>query len=120
MCHCVSVLQQVEEKCVYRPSEDNHNWTVCERHAWITSGIFGMSYALQTYGYERFKKSIKKTLKGYEHVLRKMYMPETVPETPAHVLSVNPETLRQTAKKAKEIAKTKAASMVASNLGRTN
>ncbi|KAI0209400.1 PRELI domain-containing protein 1, mitochondrial [Lamellibrachia satsuma] len=110
-------VMQVEEKCVYRPSEDNRDWTECERHAWITSGIFGMSYALQTYGYERFKKSITKTLKGYEHVLRKMYMPETVPETPAHILSVNPETLRQTAKKAKEIAKTKATSMVASNLG---
>ena len=111
------VLQQVEEKCVYRPSEDEHGWTVCERHAWISSGIYGMSYALQTFGYERFKKSITKTIKGYEHVLRKMYVPEVVPETPSHVFSVNPDAVRQTAKKATEMAKMKAASMVASNLG---
>ena len=108
----------MEEKCVYRPSDDNHNWTVCERHAWISSGIYGFSYALQTFGYERFKKGITKTLKGYEHVLHKMYyVPEVVPETPSHVFSVNPEAMRQRAQKATELAKMKAASMVASNLG---
>ena len=89
---------------MYSPSKENKHWTEVKREAWISSSIFGFSYALQAFGYDRFKKNAHKTIKGFEHVLNKMYIPETIPEAPK--LHVNADKLREKAKQAKNMAKT--------------
>ena len=104
----VSLIQQViEEKCTYRPSTDNKEWTVCDRQAWINSTMFGFSYALQAFGLDRFKKNTAKSVKGFEHALSRMYIPETIPEQPVlHMKKA--DQLKAKAHKAKELAKSKA------------
>lgn len=108
-------IMTVEEKCTYSPSPENKELTVCERQAWISSNLYGFSYALATFGLERFKKNCTKTIKGFEHVLHRMYIPDSVPELPK--LHVNKEKLKRTAKKAKELAKSKAGPVVATCTG---
>lgn len=103
-------LQLVEERCTYRQSPENKNWTVCDRHAWISSSMYGFSYALQAFGLDRFKKNVNKAVKGFEHVLNRMYVPETIPEHP--MLQIKAEMFKEKAKKAKNLAKSKAASVV--------
>lgn len=118
----------VEEKCTYRPADDNSGWTICERQAWISSGLYGFSYAIQAFAYDRFKKNASKAIQGFEYVLNKMYMPGIVslPDNSKSILAlpataidpsklaVNKEKIKSTAIKAKEMAKSKAAPVVAS------
>jgi len=87
-------IMSIDEKCVYAPSKDNKNWTEVTREAWINSSIFG----LQTFGYGRFKKNANKTIKGFEHVLNKLYIPESIPDVGK--LHLNTEVLRKKAKEA--------------------
>ena len=116
-----SLFQLVEEKCVYRPSEENGEQTVCERHGFVTSSIFGFGRALQAIGIDRFKKGIQKTVIGYEYVLEKMYSKDrngiTIPDpasTQTHKLT-SAEKIKSTAQKAKDIAKSKASRVVVTN-----
>ena len=114
----------IEEKCVYKPHPENSRHTTCEREAFITSAIYGFSRPLQSFGLDRFKRNISKTMQGFEHVLGNMYQRE-VPAgsetsmseaiSPVHKLSVNTDKLKHTANKAKELAKSKAASVVVTN-----
>lgn len=107
------VFQTIEEKCVYKQSTDNKNWTELRREAWIGSSVFGFSYALQAFGLDRFKKSAKKSNLGFEYILNKLYIPEAIPEVPK--LTMNTDKLRDKAQKAKAMAKSKAASVIVTN-----
>ncbi len=112
------VFQSIEEKCVYTPNVDNKSWTVCERQAWINSSIFGLSFAIQKLGIERFKQNTSKTVKGFEHILNKMFTPENLMEFEQTKSSLNPkEKLKSGAKKATALAKSKAAPVMASVTG---
>jgi len=101
----------IEEKCIYKPSSNNSEWTECEKHAWISSNVFGFAYALQSIGLERFKSNAVKTIKGFEYVLNRMYKPEIL-ATEQSKLAVNTGKLKTQAKKATEIAKEKAVEKV--------
>jgi len=104
------MFQMVEERCVYRPSKDNSDWTECQREAWISSSIYGFAYALQAFGMERFKKNASRSLKGFNYVLNSLFPQETFAQDKLQFHS-NSEKLRSTAKAAKDLA----ASVVATN-----
>jgi len=99
----------VEERCTYKPNPENGEWTDCHREAWITSKLYGFSYALQTFGYERFKKNAGRSIKGFNHALNRLFTGETSVHTDQK--QSNTEKLRDTAMAAKELA----ASIVAIN-----
>lgn len=97
-------LMMVEEKCVYRPSKDNNDWTECQREAWISSSIYGFAYALQAFGMERFKKNASRSLKGFNYVLNSLFpQQETIAQDKLQFQS-NTDKLRSTAKAAKDLA----------------
>ena len=56
----------------------------------------------------RFKSNIEKTVKGFEFVLNKLYMPETIPADNVSKLNLNKEKIKATAKVAKDAVKEKA------------
>lgn len=96
------------EKCVYKRSQENSEWTECQREAWVSSSVFGFAKALQAFGMERFKKNIQKSIKGYNYTLNRLY---PMPDVHAALHGSAAVTLRQKAKTASEIA----ASVVATN-----
>ena len=98
------------EKCVYKPSADNNEWTECCREAWVSSSVFGFAKALQAFGMERFKKNIQKSIKGFNYTLNRLYPALDVHGT-VHSSGAAGVKLRKTAKTASEIA----ASVVATN-----
>lgn len=98
----------IDEKVVYKPDPENKNQTICERQAWIMSNLFGFSYALQTFGMERFKKNANKALTGFEFVLNKMYLPELTESSRGTTMHATKDKLKETAKAATELAKQKA------------
>jgi hypothetical protein len=98
-----TTVMTVEEKCVYRASQDNAEWTECRREAWINSNIYGFSYALQKFGVERFKNNVNKSVKGFTYALNQLF--------PAVSHTSSSVKLRDTAKAAKQIA----TSVVATN-----
>jgi len=102
---CTSVMT-IEERCVYRPSKENSEWTECQREAWISSRLFGFSYALQAFGFERFKKNAKRSLKGFNFTLHRLFGVEQ---------SDHPQLFQSNAEKLKNTAKNLASTMVATN-----
>lgn len=91
----------VEERCEYRVNPENSSWTEIKREAWISSTVYGLSRAIQEFGLARFKNSVTKTMKGFEHVLAKLQG-----ETPSRTLAETAtERARETALAAKEKAK---------------
>ncbi|XP_043464864.1 protein preli-like [Leptopilina heterotoma] len=77
-------VMSVVEKVVYRVSEDNPDWTVAQRSAWIDSQVFGFSRAIQAFGLDRFKKNCGKMSSGFNYVLEHMF-----PYTAAHCMKPN-------------------------------
>jgi len=69
----------VDEKCEYTVSPDTKSWTLLKREAWVSSSVLGFSKAIEALGVERYRKNIKKSLKGLEYLLGKMYMPDKIP-----------------------------------------
>ena len=65
--------QSVVEKVVYRVSEDNPEWTVAKRSAWIDSQVYGFSRAIQAFGLDRFRKNCAKMSSGFNYVLEHMF-----------------------------------------------
>lgn len=104
----LSSIMTVDEKCVYKPDPGNNTVTICQREAWINSNLFGFSYAIQAFGHERFKSNAGKAVKGFEYVLNKLYMPDTIPVDNTLQLNLNKETIKSTAKLAKDVVKEKA------------
>ena len=112
----LQTIMTVEEKCVYKRSMENKNWTVCERQAWVNSSMgYGMSYAIQAFGIERFRQSASKTVKGFEHVLNRMFTPDVERVS----LFISADRVKEVTLKAKELAKARAGPVVASYTGRT-
>jgi len=96
----------VEERCEYTPLPDAS--TLCKRSAWISSSVYGFSYALQTVGLERFKANIKKSILGYDHVLNKMFPREVVQLTSAPgILHQKKEFLQDKVNEKKELLQEK-------------
>lgn len=58
---------------VYKVSDENPQWTVASRSAWIESSIFGFSRAIQAFGLDRFKKNCAKMTSGFNYVLANMF-----------------------------------------------
>ncbi|XP_033122452.1 PRELI domain-containing protein 1, mitochondrial-like [Anneissia japonica] len=95
----------VEEKCIYKTSPENKDWTVVEKHAWINSNLFGVSRALRAFGLERYKANITKSNRGFQYVLDQLY--------PTLTEKSNADILPTEMTKMKNNAKTKAANMAA-------
>ncbi|XP_063987030.1 PRELI domain-containing protein 1, mitochondrial [Diachasmimorpha longicaudata] len=66
-------VMSVIEKVVYKVSDENKNWTVAQRSAWIDSSLFGFRSAIQAFGLERFKKNCMKMSGGFNYVLAHMF-----------------------------------------------
>lgn len=58
---------------MYTVSEENSQWTIASRSAWIESSIFGFSRAIQAFGLDRFKKNCVKMTNGFNFVLANMF-----------------------------------------------
>lgn len=58
---------------MYKVSEDDSQWTVAKRSAWIESSILGFSRAIQIFGLDRFKKNCTKMTDGFNYVLSRMF-----------------------------------------------
>jgi len=69
----VFLFQSIVEKVVYEVSEENPEWTVAKRSAWIDSQVFGFSRAIQAFGLDRFKKNCTKMAEGFNYVLTNMF-----------------------------------------------
>ncbi|OXU26527.1 hypothetical protein TSAR_011787 [Trichomalopsis sarcophagae] len=66
-------VMSVVEKVVYKVSDENPQWTVAKRSAWIESSVFGFSRAIQAFGLDRFKKNCTKMSNGFNYVLAHMF-----------------------------------------------
>ncbi|OQR74357.1 PRELI domain-containing protein 1 [Tropilaelaps mercedesae] len=108
-------VMQIEEKCVYRPDPSSpHMRTICERQAWISSSLAGVSMIVTKFGFERFKSNTQKATLGFVHVLEQLYAAGQGQNIPmgARVASQQAvhqatEKLKEKAKKATEMAKSK-------------
>lgn len=58
---------------VYKVSDENPEWTVAVRSAWIDSQVFGFSRAIQAFGLDRFRKNCSKMAGGFNYVLAHMF-----------------------------------------------
>ncbi|XP_071948599.1 PRELI domain-containing protein 1, mitochondrial-like [Antedon mediterranea] len=94
----------LEEKCVYKASSENKDWTVVEKEAWINSNMYGFSRPLQAFGLERYKTNILKSNRGLQYVIDRLY-----PTTEKSNVDILPTEMS----KMKNTAKTKAAKMAA-------
>lgn len=66
-------VMSVIEKVVYKVSDENPEWTVAVRSAWIDSQVFGFSRAIQAFGLDRFRKNCTKMSGGFNYVLAHMF-----------------------------------------------
>ncbi|KOX79726.1 Protein preli-like [Melipona quadrifasciata] len=66
-------VMSIVEKVVYKVCEENPNWTVAKRSAWIDSQVFGFSRAIQAFGLDRFKKNCTLMYNGFNYVLAHMF-----------------------------------------------
>lgn len=98
--YCIVIFQSVEEKCVYTRSSECSNWVDCHRQAWIDSGVRGISSVVSSYGIQRFKNNLNKTIDGFNHVLTLLYNPET------HTTEHPKKSSEKFKEKASEMAKT--------------
>ncbi|CAG9818247.1 unnamed protein product [Phaedon cochleariae] len=106
-------VMSVTEKVIYQESDQHPGKTVALRSAWIDSQVRGFSRAICAFGYERFKKNCNKMVGGFNHVLANLYpLPNTIPNTFATVSAA--AKLKDAAKNASELAKSKAVPIYAS------
>ncbi|KAJ8281059.1 hypothetical protein GJAV_G00063040 [Gymnothorax javanicus] len=89
-------LMTVEERCVYRESQDRPAWTQLRREAWIVSGVYGFSRPIQEFGLARFKSNQTKALRGLELALSNMHGDSS--QRPRR------DTVKEASEKAKEAA----------------
>lgn len=109
----VDLFQSIEERCEYRPSEENPSVTECHKSAWIDSSVTAFGFAISNFGYQRFKRNSSKASQGFEWVLNSHYgTPATTALSPtAQALLLKKGKLKETAEKAKDLAKAKAAAV---------
>ncbi|CAG9836212.1 unnamed protein product [Diabrotica balteata] len=106
-------VMSVTEKVVYTESEEHPGKTVAMRYAWIDSQIKGFSRAICAFGYERFKKNCHKMVGGFNYVLSNLY-PQQNALTSSYSTAKATAKLKDAAKNASELAKSKAAPIYAS------
>ncbi|KAJ8945700.1 hypothetical protein NQ318_012419 [Aromia moschata] len=106
-------VMSITEKVVYIESEEHPGKTVAIRSAWIDSQVRGFSRAICAFGYERFKKNCMKMVGGFNHVLSTLYPHHNIlPSTHSTITAA--AKLKDAAKNASELAKSKAAPIYAS------
>ncbi|XP_041123894.1 PRELI domain-containing protein 1, mitochondrial-like isoform X2 [Polyodon spathula] len=66
-------LMVVEERCVYSVSQEKQAWSQAKREAWISSGVFGFSRAIQEFGLARFKSNQVKAMRGLDYALSTLH-----------------------------------------------
>jgi len=66
-------FQSIVEKVVYEISEENLEWTVMKRSAWIDSQVFGFSRAIQAFGLDQLKKNCAKMAESFNYVLTNVF-----------------------------------------------
>lgn len=99
------LLQSIEEKCVYKVSAENPSWTICERTAWVSSKLYGLVSALEAFSAKRFCSNAQKASLGFDYVLTSLFRADHLKD---HPLTAGSK-IKETARKAAEIAKSKAA-----------
>uniref|UniRef100_A0A0V0G5E1 Putative preli domain-containing protein 1 mitochondrial n=1 Tax=Triatoma dimidiata TaxID=72491 RepID=A0A0V0G5E1_TRIDM len=106
-------VMSLVEKVVYRPSEENPSWTIAERSAWVDSQVLGFGRAIQAFGVERFRKNCIKMVHGFNYVLSSMFPSSVSAHHSQTQLSTSTakEKLKGAAKKASDLAKSKAGSL---------
>lgn len=113
----LNLFQNLVEKVVYKVNEDNTNLTVAERSAWVESKLFGLSRAIEAFGIDRFRKNSVKAVSGFNHVLNNLFANPSMAmqhEGPVSTTMNKTEKLMGAAKKATNLAKSKAETIYAS------
>ena len=115
------IFQSVVEKVTYKTSQENSNWTVAYRSAWIDSQVFGFRKAIIAFGLERFRRNCQKMITGFNYVLSGMFPQNasTVTIEENSNIASKTEKLRDVAKTASDLAKSKANSIFVSCEPRT-
>jgi len=95
------------------------NWTVAEQSAWIDSQVFGFGQTIQAFCLERFCKNCQQMVGEFNYVLTSMFPHTSVShgtsdDVANHTSSAKKDTLKDAAKKATDIAKSKAGPIYAS------
>lgn len=93
-----TTLMSVEERCIFRDSEEQSATTLLKREAWISSSIYGFSRPIQEFGLARFKSNQAKAMKGLEYALSNLQG-----EARQRLLR---DSVKDASEKAKEAAKT--------------
>ncbi|KAK1122574.1 hypothetical protein K0M31_009019 [Melipona bicolor] len=129
-------VMSIVEKVVYKVCEENPNWTVAKRSAWIDSQVFGFSRAIQAFGLDRFKKNCTLMYNGFNYVLAHMFphtaqymnpslsqmgfahlidegIKTSLAEDLQHSLQGKAEKVKDAAKKATDLAKKRAGTIYA-------
>ena len=106
-------MQAVDEKCWYRPLPSDPNSTEIARAAYMESHVYGFSRAIQMFGVERYKSNTSKSIRGFHYVLEHLFPGAESGEKSRDLssrmtsLAARAEAVRESAKKAKEMAKQK-------------
>lgn len=102
-------IMQIEEKCVYRPDPVSpYMRTICERQAWVSSGLSRVSKIVTEFGLSRFKKSTQRATKGLIHVLEQLRLAgqnHSAPLGPLGTMTASQQAMHQATEKIKEKAK---------------
>ena len=112
-------VMSVVEKVVCHVSEENPDWTVAVRSGWIESNVFGFKHAIQAFGVERFRKNCSQMVQGFNYVLSHLYPHNPngngpiITEEKSSVQEAK-EKIRDAAKRASDLAMSKATPIVAS------
>ncbi|XP_046385071.1 protein preli-like [Ischnura elegans] len=121
-------VMSVVEKVVYQESRENPQWTVARRCAWVDSQLYGFRSAIEAFGLERLRKNCSKMNSGFEYILKTLFLGTnaikngvlstdgiSLAEGTAKVAATTDDrkgrlkdAARETAKKAAELAKSKA------------
>ncbi|XP_071448166.1 PRELI domain-containing protein 1, mitochondrial isoform X2 [Hetaerina americana] len=121
-------VMSVVEKVVYQESRENPQWTVAKRSAWVDSQLYGFRSAIEAFGLERLRKNCRRMNSGFEYILKALFSGNitinngvvindgpSLSEGPTKFGALNDDrkgrlkdAARETAKKAAELAKSKA------------
>ncbi|KAG8235873.1 hypothetical protein J437_LFUL016480 [Ladona fulva] len=119
-------VMSVVEKVVYQESKENPQWTVANRSAWVDSQVYGFRSAIEAFGMERLRKNCRKMNSGFDYILKTLFARNlplangvgnngSANEGTAKIGSFQDDrkarlkdAARETAKKAAELAKSKA------------
>lgn len=94
----------VVEKCVYTVDPENTTQVMQNKSYWNTSKVFGLSRAIELYGYEKAKKDAKKTQEGFIFILERLFPSEAAIQGTV-ATTTGKEKIKEKVRKASEIAK---------------